>query len=71
MAVGEESSSSPSVEPSLFLSVLPRGRVPPSSPGNRGNGDVAAAGESHADARASAKSTERILGSVPSPGVGH
>lgn len=53
---------------SLFLSVLPKGEVPSSStPSNKGHADVI-------DEKLVARhliSINRILRSVPSPGVGH
>ncbi|RWW55633.1 hypothetical protein BHE74_00037727 [Ensete ventricosum] len=49
------------MEAGLVLNILPRGSTPPSSPSKGGNGVGGTA----------RINTERMLGSVPSPGIGH
>ncbi|KAF3451245.1 hypothetical protein FNV43_RR07340 [Rhamnella rubrinervis] len=61
------SSSSSAIEESLFLSVLPKGTVPSSTPSKKGHAEVV---EDKLIAR-HLIAIDRILQSVPSPGVGH
>ncbi|KAI4371001.1 hypothetical protein MLD38_019282 [Melastoma candidum] len=63
----EETSVSSSVDPRLFLDALPKGRIPVSSPSRKG---YEATINEELIARHLA-SLDRILRSVPSPGVGH
>lgn len=53
----------PYLEAGLLLSSLPKGSVPPSSP-SKGGHETVTAGTSKGN-------IQRLLGSVPSPGVGH
>ncbi|WOL02069.1 hypothetical protein Cni_G10788 [Canna indica] len=60
----EKNKAGPALEAAgLVFNMLPRGSVPPSAPGKGGNGVGTAAVHGY--------STERMLGSVPSPGIGH
>lgn len=63
----EEEKRVPSLVDSLFLSALPKGKVPPSSPTKKGHAVVV-------DQKLIARhliTIDRILQSVPSPGMGH
>lgn len=58
------------VSKGLFLNVLPKGEVPPSSPSDKGHTSP----PDDADQRMVPENSPEIhalLGSVPSPGVGH
>ncbi|KAB1200437.1 hypothetical protein CJ030_MR0G007237 [Morella rubra] len=62
-----EKRSFPSLGASLFLSTLPKGNVPSSTPSKKGHAAVV-------DEKLIARhliSIDRILRSVPSPGIGH
>ena len=58
--LGEAEETVRPMEAGLVLNILPRGSTPPSAPSQGGNG----AGTARIN-------TERVLGSVPSPGIGH
>ncbi|KAL0305594.1 UNVERIFIED_CONTAM: Precursor of CEP14 [Sesamum radiatum] len=58
----------PSLEDRLYLTSLPKGNVPASTPSKKGHG--ASTIDSKLIARHLA-AVDRILRSVPSPGVGH
>ncbi|XP_068655779.1 precursor of CEP14-like [Aristolochia californica] len=57
----------PSLDAGLFLSVLPKGNVPPSAPSKKGHAVI---DEQKLLTMHFAK-IDRILKSVPSPGMGH
>ncbi|CAH2037271.1 unnamed protein product [Thlaspi arvense] len=55
----------------LFLSALPKGNVPPSGPSDKGHNSPP---EDYSDQHMVPENSPkiyRLLGSVPSPGVGH
>lgn len=56
----------------LFLSALPKGNVPPSGPSDKGHTSPPAdySDDQHMVPKTSPE-IHRLLGSVPSPGVGH
>ncbi|KAJ9136003.1 hypothetical protein P3X46_033119 [Hevea brasiliensis] len=57
----------PSLFESLFFSALPKGTVPSSSPSNKGHATL----DNEQLFQRHLASIDRILQSVPSPGVGH
>ncbi|XP_015875435.1 precursor of CEP14 [Ziziphus jujuba] len=67
LVIKDEEKRAPSMVDSLFLSALPKGNVPSSSPSHKGHAVVV-------NEKLIARhliSIERILQSVPSPGMGH
>ncbi|KAF8413711.1 hypothetical protein HHK36_001703 [Tetracentron sinense] len=56
-----------SLEDSLFLSALPKGTIPPSSPSKKGHAMII----NEKLFALPLASIDRILRSVPSPGIGH
>lgn len=57
----------PSLDESLYLNILPKGTVPPSTPSNKGHSVPI----DEKLVKRHLGVVDRILGSVPSPGVGH
>ncbi|KAI3466762.1 hypothetical protein Pfo_023425 [Paulownia fortunei] len=67
LLVNEQHNEVPSLEESLYLAALPKGNVPASTPSKKGH---FVTNDEKLIARHLA-AVDRILRSVPSPGVGH
>ena len=64
----KKKAASKSLDGSLFLSALPKGKVPVSTPSKKGHAFVV---DEKLIGRRHLAGNERFLQSVPSPGVGH